>query len=162
MGTGELQDSGYLSGLVRPEADDDGLVRLAGEDLAGEGGAVLLPSGGVDAGGEVEAARKIRRFPVRLHFQIEATEILIGSEFLHLVVTGWIVSAGPEGDVVELDVLLERVPVDHRADPPVSDRLGLALPVGRGESRLVGAGLRRTVEADLQRRGVEMGEVGAR
>ena len=79
--------AGDSRGLVRAQADDDGFVGLAGEDLAGVGDAVLFPGGGLDSGSEVKLAGKTRETIGFVSTEIDQhiAEVLIRAELVHIV-----------------------------------------------------------------------------
>jgi hypothetical protein len=73
------------------------------------------------------------RFGVSAHVDEQVAEVLIGTEFIHVVATGWIRATGPEAAIVELDALTQRISEDHGSDSAIADRVCLAFPIGCGE-----------------------------
>jgi hypothetical protein len=123
----QFDRAGVLAGYVGAEAQHDHLRRVAGKGLTPEVHALARVADGVHAMLEVEGAPVAGRagfkciMPGQVDEQI--AERLIGAHRL--------VVAGPQRDVVELQVLARRLAEHHRADAAVPDRQRLALPAAR-------------------------------
>ena len=121
---GQAQPAGVLAGAIGRQPQNDHARRMAGEGLALEGHA------GQGVRDAVQALVEQQLAPVALHrpaaagqFDEDVAEGLVGA---HVPVV-----AGPQRDLVELQVLAGDVAEEHPAQAPVAYRQRLALPARR-------------------------------
>src|ERR1039457_2846201 len=113
------------TGLAGREAENQHLGREVGKVLAVVGATASRVVDRVDGVFETQltAVRsRVRRAVVEI--QEEVGQVLIAA--------GVFFRAGPQGDLVELEMLVLRIAEDHGAEAAVADRQGLGLPILRG------------------------------
>ncbi len=120
MSVSQLQCAAVCAGLVRGVAQDQHLLRSAGQILAAVSDSIGRVSDLLNRRVDVQPPL-VALWRAMRQIEPQVAQILITSGIFFV--------AGPQRNFVELQVFVARIAEDHGAEPPIADRECLALPV---------------------------------